>query len=38
MHPILNVPDTLEAKIIVAAISAAALILFIVRYFRNGRL
>jgi hypothetical protein len=37
MHPIV-VPDSLPAKIVVAAITVVALIFFIRAYLRNGRL
>ena len=38
MHPIMNVPDSLAAKIVVAAIVVVALVLFIRNYMKNGRL
>jgi hypothetical protein len=38
MHPILNVPDSLAAKIVIAAVCVVALILFIRNYMKNGGL
>lgn len=38
VHPILNVPDSMAGKIVIAAVCVAALILFIRGYIRNGRL
>ena len=38
MHPIMNVPDSLAGKIVIAVVVVVALILFIRNYMRNGRL